>query len=81
MHTLSWYLLPTRPQSLVKIHFRRDQIWFASREGVAGTELTPLSDYSVRKDSEDLERYYLEGRYGAIPYIPHFSDIASSMGG
>lgn len=52
--------------------FRRDQVWFASQEGAQGTHLTPLSDFKVRKGAEDIERYYLDGRYGAVPYLPNF---------
>ncbi len=61
--------------------FRRDQIWLASQEGASGTNLSPLSDFKVRKGAEDMERYYLDGRYGAIPYLPHFyADVAAVVG-
>lgn len=61
--------------------FRRDQIWFASQEGAQGTHLTPLSDFKVRKGAEDIERYYLDGRYGAVPYLPNFyADVSVAMG-
>lgn len=49
--------------------FRRDQIWFCERNGRHETALTPLSDYHPRKGVENLERAYLAGRYGAIPYV------------
>ena len=49
--------------------FRRDQIWLADQEHRDGTELTPLSDFRVRKQAEDIERFYLDGRYGAVPYL------------
>lgn len=48
--------------------FRRDQIWFTEKDKAAATKLYPLLDYSPRKD-EVLERGYLRGRYGAIPFI------------
>ena len=61
--------------------FRRDQVWFASQEGAQGTQLTPLSDFKVRKGAEDIERYYLDGRYGAVPYLQHFyADVSTAMG-
>lgn len=61
--------------------FRRDQVWFASQEGTQGTHLTPLSDFKVRKGAEDIERYYLDGRYGAVPYLPNFyADVSVAMG-
>lgn len=49
--------------------FRRDQIWFTEKdESTAATELFSLFDFSVRKDAK-IERSYLLGRYGAIPFI------------
>jgi len=48
---------------------RRDQIWFAEKNpDTAETELFALTDFSVRKD-ENIARGYLQGRYGAIPFI------------
>ena len=49
--------------------FRRDQIWFCERNARLETELVPLSDFSPRKGIENLERSYLAGRYGAVPYL------------
>jgi hypothetical protein len=48
--------------------FRRDQIWFVEKDKQSSTHLYPLLDYSPRKD-EALERGYLKGRYGAIPFL------------
>lgn len=49
--------------------FRRDQIWFCERDEQLATRLYPLSDFRPRKGVENLERSYLTGRYGAIPFI------------
>ena len=49
--------------------FRRDQIWFCERNARHETALVPLSDFRPRKGLENLERGYLAGRYGAVPYI------------
>ena len=49
--------------------FRRDQIWFCDRNERQETSLFPLSDFRPRKDVENLERAYLAGRYGAVPFI------------
>ncbi len=49
--------------------FRRDQIWFCERDRNLATSLFPLSDFRPRKGRENLERAYLSGRYGAVPYI------------
>lgn len=49
--------------------FRRDQIWFCEKDDLQCTAIYPLSDFSPRKAVENLERNYLAGRYGALPYI------------
>ena len=49
--------------------FRRDQIWFCERNGRQETRLFPLTDFRPRKGVENLERSYLAGRYGALPYV------------
>lgn len=49
--------------------FRRDQIWFAEKNSEKGTtDLYPLDDFSVRK-TENIQKGYLNGRYGAIPFV------------
>ena len=48
---------------------RRDQIWFTEKdERTAATDLFSLYDFSVRKDTK-VEKGYLIGRFGAIPFI------------
>ncbi len=48
--------------------FRRDQIWFTEKDKQGATHLYPLLDYSPRKN-ESLVKGYLQGRYGAIPFV------------
>ena len=50
---------------------RRDQIWFVEKDEHQASHLYSLLEYSPRKD-EALERGYLKGRYGAIPFIGDF---------
>lgn len=56
---------------------RRDQVWFVEKKKDQSSRLYPLSDFSPRKDREDLGKNYLLGRYGALPY---FKGIADAMG-
>lgn len=49
--------------------FRRDQVWFCEKSDHRSTTLFPLTDFSPRKDRENLEMTYLAGRYGALPYV------------
>lgn len=54
--------------------FRRDQIWFTEKDEREQTDLYSLADFKlpdgskVRNDSS-LEKNYIRGRYGAIPFI------------
>lgn len=49
--------------------FRRDQIWFAEKdERSCATELYSLASFSPRK-GENIRKGYLQGRFGAIPFI------------
>lgn len=47
---------------------RRDQIWFMEKNSGRATQLYPLTDFHPRKN-EALENGYLQGRFGALPYI------------
>lgn len=47
---------------------RRDQIWFTEKDANGATHLYPLTDYKARKE-ENIKRGYLQGRYGAVPFI------------
>ncbi|MDE0006671.1 MAG: AAA family ATPase [Gammaproteobacteria bacterium] len=45
---------------------RRDQIWFAEKSTEGATVVYPLTDIRTRK-GDNLERGYLQERYGATP--------------
>ena len=55
-------------------NFRRDEIWFVIRNEKLESELICLSDFEdykgdkVRKDAK-YSKQYMEGRYGADPFI------------
>jgi hypothetical protein len=53
---------------------RRDQIWLTEKDAKGATTLYPLTDYKPRK-AENLERGYLQGRYGAIPFLGEFDGM------
>lgn len=48
--------------------FRRDQIWFAEKDKGGATHLYSLAEYKVRNDAS-FENDYIQGKYGAIPFI------------
>lgn len=47
---------------------RRDQVWLTEKNQDGATCLYPLTDFKPRKE-ENIERGYLQGRYGAIPFL------------
>ena len=55
-----------------------DQIWFTEKDEVEQTDLYSLDDFvfpdgtKVRKDA-NLEKNYIAGPYGAIPFITNLS--------
>lgn len=55
--------------------FRRDQIWFVEKDEFNATVLYPLSDFSPRKGVENIENGYLQGRYGALPYVRNLQPL------
>lgn len=60
--------------------FRRDQIWFVEKSRCEATDLYSLAEFklpkgtSVRKDAS-FEKDYIQGRYGAIPFLGDFNAI------
>jgi len=72
---------PNTPQLIFTTHdctllnadlFRRDQIWFTEKNKQGATQLYSLWDYKVRPD-ENYQGRYLQGRYGAVPYLGEWS--------
>lgn len=63
-------LFTTHDTSLLDAYglFRRDQVWFVEKRADQSSTLYPLLDFSPRK-KEALARGYLEGRYGALPFL------------
>ncbi len=56
-------------------HLNRDEIWLTEKDDRGATALTALAEYSgdkVRR-SVNLERAYLQGRFGALPDLDQFA--------
>ncbi|MBU1430307.1 ATP-binding protein [Myxococcota bacterium] len=47
---------------------RRDNIWFTEKKPDGSTELYSLLNFNVRKDLK-IDKGYLQGRFGAIPFL------------
>lgn len=48
---------------------RKDQIWFVNKKDDASTDLYSLYDFGDFRDTMDLEKAYLMGRFDAKPFI------------
>jgi AAA15 family ATPase/GTPase len=56
---------------------RRDQVWFIEKDIYGAAKMYSLSDIQVRKNDK-FEKEYLEGRYGAIPYLAEMRDFKNT---
>lgn len=57
----------------------RDEVWLTEKDEEGATKLYPLTNYKPRK-AENLERGYLQGRYGAIPFLSPLAPIEEAHG-
>lgn len=58
--------------------FRRDQIWFTQLDKQRATDLYSLVEIKNVRKTENLEKGYVSGKYGAIPMLNHsFSTLFS----
>ena len=68
-------IVATHDTNLMNIPgLRRDQVWFTEKDQGGATHLYPLTDYEVRKE-DNLERGYLQGRFGAIPFAGSLTNL------
>lgn len=68
-------LYTTHNTHLLNMHrVRRDQICFVNKTNDGCSDLYSLYDYKDFRDTMDLEKAYLQGRFDAIPYILNQND-------
>jgi len=66
-------------------NYRRDQIYFVEKDSYGASDMYSLVEYkeegkTIRKD-RSFEKDYIEGRYGAIPFIGNLSNIVMECQG
>ena len=68
--SMSQLIFSTHDTNLLDLNrFRRDQIWFTELTTDRATDLYSLSELkNVRKD-ENIRKGYMNGKYGAIPFL------------
>lgn len=55
---------------------RRDEIWFAEKNQRGATSLYSLADFQPRRDLK-IDKHYLRGRFGAIPFLGEINKITN----
>lgn len=58
---------------------RRDEYWFVEKDAEQQSRLVSLSDFNVRNDLQ-IEKSYLQGRFGAVPFIGSLEELQSLIG-
>ncbi|MCC6287821.1 MAG: ATP-binding protein [Chitinophagaceae bacterium] len=66
-------------------NYRRDQIYFVEKDKYGASEMYSLVEYkeegkTIRKD-RSFEKDYIEGRYGAIPFVGNLSNVITRWQG
>jgi hypothetical protein len=71
----SQFLFTTHDTNLLDLDIlRRDEIWFVEKDKGGASNLYSLAEFNVRPDLQ-IEKGYLNGRFGAIPLIGDLSRI------
>jgi predicted ATPase len=67
-------IFTTHDTSLLS-HLNRDEVWLTEKGDSGATTLTALAEYGGEKvrRSVNLERAYLQGRFGAVPELDQFA--------
>jgi len=53
--------------------FNKSQIWFTEKDTFGATRLNSLVEYKNVRATDNIEKHYIQGKYGAIPYIGTFA--------
>lgn len=60
--------------------YRRDQVWFVDKDRYGASTLYSLNSFKNSSATKgNYEKKYLEGRYGAIPYIQTIDNLLSTI--
>jgi len=73
-------IVTTHESSLLDLELlRRDEIYFTEKDLLGATHLYPLSDFKIRSDLE-IRKHYLQGRFGAIPFLGNLDNLSADIG-
>ena len=71
----SQIIVTTHESNLLDLELlRRDEIWFVEKDQNLSSHIYSLSDFRVRTD-QAIQKHYLSGRFGAIPFLGKLENI------
>ena len=71
----SQLIITTHESSLLSLKtFRKDEIWFVEKSERGESKAYSLQDFNPRYD-KDIRKGYLQGRFGAIPFIHNVKEL------
>lgn len=63
-------ILTTHDTNLLDLDLlRRDEIWFVEKDDKGASHLTSLADFKLVRADLRIDKGYLNGRFGAIPFV------------
>lgn len=65
----SQLIFTTHETFILNKEFRSDQIWFTQKNEFGETELFSAQDFEGVREDVPFEKWYLGGKFGAIPYV------------
>jgi AAA15 family ATPase/GTPase len=72
----SQLIVTTHESNLLDLNLlRRDEIWFVEKNRENSSELYSLLEFKPRKET-NITKGYLQGRYGAIPFLSNPNDLS-----
>lgn len=73
IHRPKQLIVTTHESGLLDLDLvRRDEIWFVEKDNNGISSVYSLEEFAPRYDV-DVQRGYLQGRYGAIPIVPSYN--------
>jgi hypothetical protein len=72
------FIFTTHDTNLLDIDLlRRDEIWFVEKDDFGASHMYSLAEFKIRPDLK-IQKGYLNGRFGAIPFIGDLSRLGLS---
>jgi len=75
-HSSGQLIVTTHESNLLDLDlFRKDEIWFVEKNKAGSSKFYSLLEFKPRAD-KDIKRGYLNGRFGAIPFLTNPKDLS-----